>query len=140
VILDSAGNLYGTAPGGESQDGYYFGVVRKIDTSGNQTVLYAFCSHDLCEGTVSRGVTFDTAGNFYVTTSTGPGEAGILYKLDQSGNETHLYQFLGHRRRRSNRRPDPRHGRQSDHPASMRRPRSSAKPPRLPCSGPSMTT
>jgi sugar lactone lactonase YvrE len=95
VTRDSAGNIWGTDPGGETQNGYYFGVVYKIDTSGDQSVLYAFCSHDLCEGTVSSGVTFDTAGNFYVTTSTGPGGAGILYRLDQAGNGTHPYQFLG---------------------------------------------
>ena len=47
VTLDSAGNLYGTAPGGSTQDGYYFGVVYKVDTSGHETVLYAFCSADL---------------------------------------------------------------------------------------------
>jgi len=95
VTLDSAGNLYGTAPGGNSQNGFYYGVVYKVDTSGNETVLYAFCSHDLCEGTVSSGVIFDTAGYLYVTTSTGPGGAGILYRLDQAGNDTHLYQFIG---------------------------------------------
>jgi uncharacterized repeat protein (TIGR03803 family) len=95
VTLDSAGNLYGTAPGGSTQDGYYFGVVYKVDTSGHETVLYAFCSADLCEGTVSSGVIFDTAGNLYMTTSTGPGGAGILYRLDPAGNDIHLYQFIG---------------------------------------------
>jgi uncharacterized repeat protein (TIGR03803 family) len=95
VTLDSSGNLYGTAPGGNTQNGFYFGVVYKVDTSGNETVLYAFCSADLCEGTVSSGVIFDTAGYLYLTTSTGPGGAGILYRLNQSGDVVHLYQFIG---------------------------------------------
>ena len=38
VIRDSAGNFYGTAEGGR----YGFGVVYKLDTAGNETVLYNF--------------------------------------------------------------------------------------------------
>jgi len=96
VTLDPAGDIYGTAPGGNSQNGYYFGVVYKVNTSGQQSVFYAFCSGaDLCEGTVSSGVIFDPAGNLYLTTSTGVGGAGILYRISAAGYEYHLYQFLG---------------------------------------------
>ena len=39
LIRDSAGNLYGTTNGGGASDA---GVVFKVDTSGNETVLYSF--------------------------------------------------------------------------------------------------
>src|SRR5450755_4236343 len=38
VIRDSTGNFYGAADGGR----YGFGVVYKVDTAGNQTVLHTF--------------------------------------------------------------------------------------------------
>jgi len=39
VIRDPAGNLYGTTSGGGAGDR---GVVFKVDTSGNETVLHTF--------------------------------------------------------------------------------------------------
>ena len=39
VILDSAGNLYGTTTYGGASGA---GVVFKVDTSGHETVLYSF--------------------------------------------------------------------------------------------------
>jgi uncharacterized repeat protein (TIGR03803 family) len=39
VTLDSAGNLYGTTPGGGISAA---GVVYKLDTAGQETVLYSF--------------------------------------------------------------------------------------------------
>src|SRR5450432_2848510 len=43
LILDSAGNLYGTAPSGGAANA---GVVYKLDTTGKQTVLYNFTGGD----------------------------------------------------------------------------------------------
>jgi uncharacterized repeat protein (TIGR03803 family) len=40
VIRDSAGNLYGTTTQGGAY--FYFGTVFKLDTAGNETVLYSF--------------------------------------------------------------------------------------------------
>jgi uncharacterized repeat protein (TIGR03803 family) len=43
LLRDSAGNLYGTTPQGDSND---FGVVFKIDTRDNETVLHTFSGSD----------------------------------------------------------------------------------------------
>lgn len=92
VILDSKGNLYGTASGGGA---YGAGVVFKIDTSGNETVLYNFTGgpdggFPLC------ALLRDSAGNLYGTAQVGGASgAGVVFKLDASNNETVLYSFTG---------------------------------------------
>src|ERR1039458_5027725 len=71
VIRDSAGNLYGTTQIGGAEG---WGVVFKLDKSGQETVLYSFTG-----GTdgwnPSGGVIRDSAGNLYGTTSTTSGSA-----------------------------------------------------------------
>jgi len=93
VILDSAGNLYGTTPDGGAAG---YGVVYKVNTSGKETVLYNFCSLANCEDGAypEAGVIRDSAGNLYGTTD-GGGAAGmgVVYKLDPVGQETVLYTF-----------------------------------------------
>jgi uncharacterized repeat protein (TIGR03803 family) len=90
VIRDSAGNLYGTAAGGGTANQ---GVVYKLDTAGQETVLYSF------PGTAggfdpSSGTIRDSAGNFYgTTTSGGTAGYGVVYKVDTSGRETVLHTF-----------------------------------------------
>jgi uncharacterized repeat protein (TIGR03803 family) len=91
VILDSAGNLYGTTEeGGENN-----GVVYKLDTTGHETVLYRFTG--MPDGTDPRGgVILDSAGNLYGTTTLGGAtNQGVVYKLDTTGHETVLYSFTG---------------------------------------------
>jgi uncharacterized repeat protein (TIGR03803 family) len=91
VVLDPAGNIYGTAYGGNVGAG----VVYKLDTTGHETVL----SNLLPTGVVSGGVILDSAGNLYGTISPeslgffGPG--GAVYKVDPLGNATALYSFTG---------------------------------------------
>jgi len=105
VISDAAGNLYGTtSSGGQSN----MGVVYKIDTAGQETVLYSFKGGT--DGAFPQaGVTADSAGNLYGTTAcggtgstTGGGQftcgndgAGVVFKLDAGGQETVLYTFAG---------------------------------------------
>jgi uncharacterized repeat protein (TIGR03803 family) len=95
VIRDSVGNLYGTAFGGTGG----VGVVFKVDTSGNETVLYTFTGG--ADGAVPEsGVIRDSAGNLYGTTSGGGDLSACLggwggVQLDTSGNETVLYSFTG---------------------------------------------
>ena len=92
VILDAKGNVYGTASGGGASGS---GVVFKIDTSGKETVLYTFTGGT--DGGFPYGsLISDAAGNFYGTTNGGgAGGAGVVFKLDKSGNETVLYSFSG---------------------------------------------
>jgi len=111
VIRDSAGNLYGTAGGGDSSHclhGYPgCGVVFKLDTAGNYKVLYAFTGG--ADGAYPSGVIRDLTGNLYGATSGGgtvnaycgtvnsayPYGCGVVYKLDATGHETVLHSFTG---------------------------------------------
>jgi uncharacterized repeat protein (TIGR03803 family) len=92
VIRDSAGNLYGTTSYGGA---YGNGAVYKVDSSGNQTVVYSFTG-GLDGGLPYAGVIRDSAGNLYGTADTGGGNnQGAVYKVDSAGNQTVLYSFKG---------------------------------------------
>jgi uncharacterized repeat protein (TIGR03803 family) len=92
VALDSAGNLYGTTELGGMSNG---GVVFKLDTAGQETVLHSFGSgFDGIEPTA--GVTLDSAGNVYGTTYYGGSQYdGVVFKVDAGGQESVLYNFPG---------------------------------------------
>lgn len=92
VVEDWAGNLYGTANGGGASG---WGVVFKLDSSGNESALYSF-SGGSDGGAPSAGVTLDFLGNLYGTTTFGGSAgAGVVFKLDGRGNESVLYSFTG---------------------------------------------
>jgi uncharacterized repeat protein (TIGR03803 family) len=113
LLRDDAGNLYGTTTeGGASMtllgtDGN--GTLFRLDASGNETVLYSFCTQPNCAdgSTPTAGVIEDAAGNFYGTTSTGGtgpyailGDSanpqlagGVVFKVDATGHETVLHSF-----------------------------------------------
>jgi uncharacterized repeat protein (TIGR03803 family) len=96
VILDSKGNVYGTASGGGASGN---GVVFKIDTSGNETVLYSFTGGT--DGSIPAWVVLarDSAGNLYGTTAFGGASGnGVVFRIDTSGNETVLQQLHGRHR------------------------------------------
>ena len=92
VILDSAGNLFGTAASGGTANK---GVVYKLDTAGQETVLYSFTGG--ADGRYpTAGVILDSAGNLYGTTYFGgTGSHGVVYKLDPADHEAVLYSFTG---------------------------------------------
>jgi uncharacterized repeat protein (TIGR03803 family) len=92
VIRDSAGNLYGTALHGGT---FSSGVVYKVDTAGQETVLYSFTG-GADGGFPFTGVIRDSLGNLYGTGSYGGASgAGVVYKLNTAGQETVLYSFTG---------------------------------------------
>lgn len=102
LILDKAGNVYGTTYSGGA---FGWGEVFKFDTNGNETVLYSFTGH-ADGGSPEGALVQDAAGNFYGTTAQGgtlapacavnvAGGCGVVFKLDPNGNETVLHTFSG---------------------------------------------
>ncbi len=92
LLLDSAGNLYGTTLMGGTAN---LGTVFKLDTAGQLTVL-----HNFSGGTDGKspagGLLQDASGNLYGTTTQGGSLShGVIFKLDSAGNETVLYSFTG---------------------------------------------
>ncbi|HEY3974697.1 MAG TPA: choice-of-anchor tandem repeat GloVer-containing protein [Candidatus Sulfotelmatobacter sp.] len=102
-VLDAAGNLYGTTgDGGDLNCGpniaqpYGCGVIFKVNSSGVETVLYAFTGETTTGYNPYAGVIRDAVGNLYGTTYRGGTYAsGTVYKVDPSGHETVLYSFTG---------------------------------------------
>jgi uncharacterized repeat protein (TIGR03803 family) len=98
LIQDTAGNFYGTTTvGGANDEGGQpgSGTVFKLDpTTGQETVLYNFCSGNCSDGYWPLGgVIQDAAGNLYGTTASGGANGGgTVFKVDGSG-ETVLYSF-----------------------------------------------
>jgi uncharacterized repeat protein (TIGR03803 family) len=92
LILDPAGNLYGTASIAGSR---LYGVVFKLDPTGKETVLYNFSGHS--DGRdPNGGVIRDEKGNLCgATVEGGALRAGVVFKLDSSGRETVLHSFGG---------------------------------------------
>ena len=92
VALDAAGNLYGTAQMGGA---FGSGVVFKLDTAGNETVLHSFHAGE--DGGAPVGnLLLDKAGNLYgVTFDGGSANEGVVFKIDAAGNETVLHTFTG---------------------------------------------
>ena len=92
LIRDADGDLYGTTYSGGTANG---GTVYKIDTAGNEVVLFSFpggVDGDYPYGGVIR----DANGNLYGTTGGGgAGRAGVVYKLTPEGDYSVLYSFTG---------------------------------------------
>ena len=88
LILDSAGNLYGTTGTyGASGDG----VVYEVTQSGQEMVLYTFIGAD---GNAPEGVIRNSAGDLYgATTNGGPFGQGVVYRLDAALHESILCGF-----------------------------------------------
>lgn len=99
LVMDSAGNLYGTSVLGGT---FGSGTVFEISEAGVHTVLYNFTGGS--DGAQPyKGVTLDAQGNLYGTAVTGGGGSceggcGVVYKLTKSGSswtQSVLHTFTG---------------------------------------------
>jgi uncharacterized repeat protein (TIGR03803 family) len=109
LVMDPSGNLYGdTGIGGNlscsQPGGAGCGVIFKIDSSGNFSVLYAFAGEPNDGQAPISTLLRDGNGNLYGTTVYGGDQScsmfgsvgcGVVFKLDASGNETILHAFTG---------------------------------------------
>lgn len=92
LVRDGAGNLYGTTFYGGA---FGYGVVFKLDSSDNESVLYSFTG-GTDGANPQAGLVEDPAGNFYGTTYNGGAYGlGVVFTLDSSGNESVLHNFAG---------------------------------------------
>jgi uncharacterized repeat protein (TIGR03803 family) len=113
LIVDQAGNLYGTAPSGGNENtatctnngcGVVFKLTRTSNGRWNEHVLYSFTNTG--DGTSpTSGLTVDAAGNLYgaagggTSTNCNSGPCGIVFELTKSSGglwtEKVLYNFVG---------------------------------------------
>ena len=92
LVRDPTGNLYGTTYYGGAFDA---GVVFKLDTDGNETVLYSFTG--AADGEFPyAGLVRDSTGNLFGTTEFGGTYGhGVVFKVGATGSETVLHNFKG---------------------------------------------
>jgi uncharacterized repeat protein (TIGR03803 family) len=96
MIIDSAGNLYGTAQQGGAADCQDFGcgVVFRISPSRKERALHIF-KDSVDGGFPIGGLTLDGVGNVYGTASIGGFGDGVIFRIDPSDHESVLYKFSG---------------------------------------------
>jgi uncharacterized repeat protein (TIGR03803 family) len=96
LILDAAGDLYGTTAYGGSSG---YGTVFEVDAAGNETIVHNFAGGS--DGAnPNAGLVQDAAGNLYGTTQYGgkgcDGQGcGTVFRINASGQETVLCRLAG---------------------------------------------
>ena len=91
LVLDSAGNFYGTTGSGGASG---FGTVFKLDTKGAETVLHSFTY--MPDGAFPSGLVGYAAGNLYGTAAGGGAfGTGTVFKLNAAGKLIVLHNFRG---------------------------------------------
>src|ERR1700733_7547867 len=106
LVQDAAGNFYGTTTEGGTGDCTGHGIVGcgtvfKLDSGGNETVLYSFTGQT--DGAYPWSTLLvDTTGSLYGTALDGgdlacvpPLGCGVVFEVNASGMETVLYSFQG---------------------------------------------
>jgi uncharacterized repeat protein (TIGR03803 family) len=77
VVLDAAGNVYGTTPyGGADGDGTVF----EIGTDGTETILHSFAGGSDGQ-TPQNPVVIDPQGQIFGSTALGGNNAGIVFEI-----------------------------------------------------------
>jgi uncharacterized repeat protein (TIGR03803 family) len=107
LVRDKTGNIYGIARSGGLQSNPILacdggcGLIFKIDSAGNEVVLYRFTGNQDGASPAS-GVIRDNAGDLYGSTiggGTGFNDfgdpCGVIFELDAAGNESVLHSFPG---------------------------------------------
>ena len=90
LLLDAQGNLYGTTDSGGM---YSNGTVFKVDTAGNETVVYSAPSGS--EWGAALGA-LDAQGNLYGTSRGGGAYSeGAVFRISSSDVYTTIYSFTG---------------------------------------------
>ncbi len=95
LVVDAAGNLYGTALGGRHGQGVVFELSPVSGGSWTETVLYSFTGKS-DGGDPEAGLLLDSAGNLYGTTTSSSGQAtfGAVFKLAPNSNGTYTESTL----------------------------------------------
>lgn len=108
LILDGAGNIYGTTYHGGGDSKGRPGTVFKVTPGGTETVLHKFNSTKGDGKLPTAGLVMDKKGNLYGTTSEGGGKGnyapgykctsgcGIVFEITSAGAEKILYTFKGY--------------------------------------------
>ncbi|HEX3664819.1 MAG TPA: choice-of-anchor tandem repeat GloVer-containing protein [Rhizomicrobium sp.] len=102
LTLGSSKFMYGTTMAGgdascpNNNQGSGCGIIFRVDTAGEEKVLYVFSGGNSDGAFPQGGLIADNAGNYYgVTGAGGPDNAGTVYKLASDGTESIVYAFLG---------------------------------------------
>jgi uncharacterized repeat protein (TIGR03803 family) len=93
VILDAAGNLFGTTrDGGSFGAGTVFQLVHGTNDQWSQSVLYTFMGNGADGGSPLGSLVFDAIGNLYGTASRGgPLNGGVAFQLSSTGDGVWTY-------------------------------------------------
>lgn len=106
LVMDSAGNLFGTAGYGVNRGGVVYGLVHEAGKSRlKYQVLRNFCADQNCvDGSSPQPLIIDSAGNLYgVASGGGAHDAGVFFELRRSADGAHwkytvLYNFCAGRK------------------------------------------
>ena len=92
VVIDKAGNLYGTTALGGTQN---LGTVFKLAPDGTETILHSFAGSPSDGSNPQSTLTIDEAGNLYGATVNGGSNSsdGTIFKVSGAGEETIIYSF-----------------------------------------------
>jgi uncharacterized repeat protein (TIGR03803 family) len=93
VVIDSAGNLYGTTQQGGAHG---LGTIFKVDANGKETVLHSFSGGKSDGAYPTAGLAFDSKGNLYGTTELGgTWNRGTVFKVSKTTSVLYSFKATG---------------------------------------------